>query len=155
MQSFLSENIKLSLGSIRSQLLRTVLTVLIIAIGITALVGILTAIDAIKQSINADFTVMGANTFSIRNKESNIRIGHGGRKPKKFRIITFEEATRFKEIFHFPALISVSCFASPTGILKYESQKTNPNITVFGSDENYINTSGFEIAQGRNFSEED
>ena len=155
MQSFLSENIKLSLGSIRSQLLRTVLTVLIIAIGITALVGILTAIDAIKQSINADFTVMGANTFSIRNKESNIRIGHGGRKPKKFRIITFEEATRFKEIFHFPALISVSCFASPTGILKYESQKTNPNITVFGSDENYINTSGFEIAQGRNFSEEE
>ena len=155
MQSFLSENIKISLDSIRSQLLRTILTVLIIAIGITALVGILTAIDAIKQSINNDFTVMGANTFSIRNKESSMHIGRGGRKPKKFRVITFEEATRFKEIFQFPSLTSVSCFASPTATLKFESQKTNPNITVFGSDENYISTSGFDIAQGRNFSEDE
>jgi putative ABC transport system permease protein len=155
MQDFLAENIKISLGSIRSQLLRTILTVLIIAIGITALIGILTAIDAIKQSINSDFTVMGANTFSIRNRESSLRIGNSGRKPRKFRIISYEEATRFKELFLAHSLTSVSCFATPTATLKYESQKTNPNITVFGSDENYIASSGFEIEKGRNFSEEE
>ncbi len=155
MQNFLSENIRISLNSIRSQLLRTVLTVLIIAIGIMALVGILTAIDAIKQSINEDFTVMGANTFSIRNKESSLRIGNKGKKPKKFRIISLDEAQQFKSAFHSTGLTSISCFATPTATLKFESQKTNPNITVFGSDENYLLTSGFEIAQGRNFSEEE
>lgn len=155
MQSFLRENIKISLGAIRNQLLRTILTVLIIAIGITALVGILTAIDAIKQSINSDFTMMGANTFSIRNKEPNMHIGRSGRKPRKFRIITYEEATQFKDKFQSPGITSLSCYASPTATLKYESQKTNPNITVFGTDENYIFTSGFEIAQGRNFTEDE
>ncbi len=155
MQPFLRENILISLNSIRSQLLRTVLTVLIIAIGITALVGILTAIDAIKQSINEDFTVMGANTFSIRNRESSLHIGMGGKKPKRYRIITYAEAMRFKSLFRFPSITSVSCFASPTATLKYESQKTNPNIAVFGSDENYLTTSGFEIEKGRNFSEDE
>ncbi len=155
MQNFFSENIKISLGSIRSQLLRTVLTVLIIAIGITALVGILTAIDAIKQSINEDFTVMGANTFSIRNKESSLRIGTGGKRPKRYRVITYQEAMHFKSVFQFPSITSLSCFATPTATLKYESQKTNPNIAVFGSDENYATTSGFEIELGRNFSQDE
>ena len=155
MQSFLVENIKISLGSIRSQLLRTILTVLIIAIGITALVGILTAIDAIKQSINDDFTVMGANTFSIRNRESSMRIGNSGKRPKRYRVITYEEAQRFKSLFQFPGATSLSCFATPTATLKFASQKTNPNISVLGTDENYLLTSGFEIEQGRNFSEDE
>ena len=155
MQSFLLENIRISLSSIRSQLLRTVLTVLIIAIGIMALVGILTAIDAIKQSINNDFTVMGATTFSIRNREASIRIGRSGKRPKKFRVISFTEARQFQELFLFPAVTSISCMATQTATLKFQSIKTNPNISVFGVDENYLEVSGFEIAEGRNFSPEE
>ena len=49
------ENIKIALQSIKSNLLRTVLTIFIIAIGITSLVGILTAIDSIKHTINDNF----------------------------------------------------------------------------------------------------
>ena len=67
------ENIKIALNAISSNLLRSILTMLIIAIGITALVGILTAIDSIKQSINSNFTSLGANTFTIRNKDSNLK----------------------------------------------------------------------------------
>ena len=155
MNNFVRENILISLGSIRSNLLRTILTVLIIAIGITALVGILTAIDAIKQSITSDFTSMGANTFAIRNREMTVRIGRGGKKPKKFRAITFEEASRFKDLFNFPSITSISCFATGTATLKYESQKTNPNIQIMGSDENYVATAGVEIEQGRNFTPEE
>ena len=69
------ENIKIALHSIRTNLLRTVLTIFIIAIGIAALVGIQTAIESIKSSISDNFTSMGANTFNIRNKSSSIRIG--------------------------------------------------------------------------------
>ena len=77
------ENIKIALQSVKSNLLRTVLTIFIIAIGITALVGILTAIDSIKHSINDNFTSMGANTFNIRNKGMKLRAGKRGTKPKK------------------------------------------------------------------------
>ena len=59
------ENIKIAFDSIKSQLLRTVLTVLIIAIGITALVGILSVITALRNTLEGNFSSMGANTFSI------------------------------------------------------------------------------------------
>lgn len=138
-----------------SQKLRTVLTILIIAIGITALVGILTAIDGIKQSINSNFTSVGANTFTIRNRGSNVRIGKKGKKPEVFRNISYDEAKRFKDEFGINYITSISAIATFNATVKYESKKTNPNISIFGSDENYLVTSGYEIKQGRNFTEQE
>ena len=136
------ENVKVAFGSIRSQWLRAILTMLIIAIGITALVGILTSIDGIKSSITSNFTSMGANTFTIRNRGSNIRIGRGGKRPKNYTRITFREAERFQETFEFPALVSVSAYASFASTLKHGSEKTQPNINVMGCDANYFNLEG-------------
>ncbi|MBI1288498.1 MAG: FtsX-like permease family protein [Flavobacteriales bacterium] len=147
------ENIKVALGSIRSQWLRAILTMLIIAIGITALVGILTSIDGIKSSITSNFTSMGANTFTIRNRGTNIRIGRGGKKPKNYERITYREAERFQETFEFPALVSVSAAASFAATVKHGSEKTQPNINVMGCDANYFAASGYEIVEGRNFNE--
>lgn len=124
---------------------------LIISIGIMALVGILSAIDAIKNGINSNFTNMGANTFTIRNADVNIRVGRKGKKAKTYEKITFQEAMRFKKEFDFPVITSVSTLASFSARLTSEEKKTNPNIQVFGSDENYILTSGYEIEKGRNF----
>ncbi len=152
MASFVKENIKISLGAIRAQLLRTVITALIIAIGIMSLVGTLTAIDSLKSSISTSFTSMGANTFTIRNREMSIRIGENGRKAKRFRSITYEEAIDFTRKYDFPAIPSVSTRATGASTMRYESKKTNPNIQVIGCDENYLATAGYELERGRNFS---
>ncbi|MEQ8624899.1 MAG: ABC transporter permease [Vicingaceae bacterium] len=149
------ENVREALRSVRSQLLRTILTALIIAVGITALVGILTSIDAISSSISSNFSSMGSNTFSIRNRGSNIHIGKRGKKAKRHPRITYQEAIDFKSQFEFPAIVSVSSRATALATLKHESEKTNPNVFVFGIDENYLLTSGYEIAKGRNFSTHD
>jgi len=150
MRIFVRENIRISLVSIRSHMLRTILTVLIIAFGIMALVGILTAIESIKGAINSNFARMGSNTFSIRN--------HGMRRhgpnedANDYRQISYAEAKDFKDRFLFPAQASVYTFGTGTGTLKYESLKTNPNIAVLGVDENYLITTGFDMDYGRNFS---
>jgi len=149
----LKENIRISLASIRSHLLRTILTVMIIAFGIMALIGILTAIDSIKYFLNENFTMMGANTFSIRNREMMVQIGGRRNDPKMYERITYDQAMRFQEEFDFPAYVSVSTFATHTATVKYKSEKTNPNVAVLGTDENYIYTSGLEIGKGRNFNE--
>ncbi|HEY4799860.1 MAG TPA: ABC transporter permease [Bacteroidia bacterium] len=151
----LLENIRIALYSIRSQLLRTILTILIIAIGIMALVGILTAIDSIKNSINSSFTDMGANTFTVRNREMSVHIGRRGKKAKKFPPIKFNEAMQFKNEFRYGAAISLSTFASQIATLKFESNKSNPNVQVLGTDESYLATSGFELGRGRNFTVQD
>lgn len=94
---------------------------------------------------------MGANTFTIRNAEVNIRVGRKGRKAKAYESITYQEALRFKKEFTFPVITSVSTLASWNARIKYANKKTNPNIQVFGSDENYILTAGYELENGRNF----
>ncbi len=145
------ENIRIAFQSIRTNLLRTILTILIIAIGITALVGILTAIDSIKGSINSQFTSMGANTFTIQNRGMHVHIGKKRKRSRKYIYISFKEAQRLKKEFNFPAIVSISTYASYTATVKYKSKKTNPNISVIGADENYTITSGYEIKEGRNF----
>ncbi len=144
------ENIKISISSIRSHLLRALLTILIIAFGIMAIVGILTSIDSIKASITSSFSRLGANSFSIRNRE--MRVMGGGSQPQSFRNITYNEAINFKESFHFPASVSISVWGTGSAVVRFRSEETNPNISVTGSDENYIITSGYELESGRNFS---
>lgn len=152
MALLLSENIKVATDSLKSNKLRAFLTMLIIFIGITALVGISSAIDAMKGSINSNFTSMGANSFTIRNKDVAVKIGKHGKRAKKFGAISYKQALRFKNEFTFPVTTAVSTMASFSARLKFESEKTNPNIQVFGGDENYLSTSGYELEKGRNFS---
>ena len=152
MALLLRENIKIATDSIKGNKLRAFLTMLIIFFGITSLVGISSAIDAMKSSINSNFTSMGANSFTIRNKETSIRIGRRGKKSKKYKSITYREALRFKTEFNFPVTTSISTLASFSARIKFESEKTNPNIQVFGGDENYVFASGYELEKGRNFS---
>lgn len=144
--SIIFQNILIAFSSIRSQLLRAILTMLIIAIGITALVGILTAIDAIKSSITSEFTSMGANTFSIIKKWNS----EEGDENAVFKQIEYREAVEFMDAFEFPATKSLSTNLNFTATVKYGSEKTNPNVSVMGADENYLFTSGYQIKEGRN-----
>lgn len=149
------ENLKIALQSIRSNLLRSILTVLIIAVGITALVGILTAIDSIKNSITKEFTFMGANTFTIGSRGMRVQVGNKRYRSKNYSYINYYQAKEFKEKYIFPSSVSISTTATGTATVKFESQKTNPNVSVQGSDENYLFTSGNEIRLGRNFTEDE
>ncbi len=151
----LTENVKIALGSIKGNMLRAVITALIISLGIMALVGILTAIDGMKSAINNNFSSMGANTFNIKNRGQNIRFSGGGKFPKKFKTIGFREAASFSEEFNFPATVSLSVNASFASTVKYESNKTDPNVMVMGGDFKYIGVAGYEIEKGRNFSEKE
>jgi putative ABC transport system permease protein len=153
--SLLYENIKISWKSITSNTLRTVLTVMIIALGIMALVGILTATDAIKGSISSSFERMGANSFSIQQQGLRIRMGGRSSRQKNFSQITYFQARDFKNSFQFPALVSISITGTGMATVKYSDKKTDPNIRVIGGDENYLQTAGDEIAKGRNFTNQE
>ncbi|MCB2208114.1 MAG: ABC transporter permease [Bacteroidetes bacterium] len=148
----IKENIRVAFISIKSHLLRTILTVLIIAFGIMALVGILTAIDAVEASLTENFALMGSNTFNIQNRGLRVHVGGQRSNPVDYRVISFQEAMDFREQYDFPATASVFTYGTGIATLKYESEKTNPNISVIGTDENYVITSGQEIAKGRSFS---
>jgi putative ABC transport system permease protein len=149
------ENLRISFKAIRSNKLRAILTICIIAFGIMALVGILTAIDAIKSSLTNQFTMMGANSFTITSRGMNIQIGNDRSRTRNFSRISFREAEEFKNRFTEAAIVSISFNASGLTTVKSGSEKTNPNVSLMGVDENQLSVAGYEIGSGRNFSSDE
>ncbi len=150
----LLENTREGLRSIRANLLRTILTSLIIAVGISSLVGILTAIDGIQSSMDNSFAGLGANTFDITEGEQmGIRIG--GRRQKVFGSILYREAQEYKERFGFGATVSLSTMVTGAAQVKFESKKSNPNVTVMGIDENFFAVKSYKLQEGRNLTAND
>ncbi|MBI1228245.1 MAG: FtsX-like permease family protein [Bacteroidetes bacterium] len=150
-----SEIIKIALRSVRNNLLRAILTLMIIAIGIMALVGILTAIDNMVYSLNDNFSGLGANSFTIHPKGKELSGSDGGRRQKRGEPISLKEALEFKERFDYPARVSVSVDCTGSAAIKYGEDKTSPIVSVVAIDENYIEAKGHEIQFGRAFTNQE
>lgn len=148
------DNIQQGFEAIRVNKLRAVITCLIIAIGIAALVGILTSIDGMKAAITTTFSRMGSQSFNIRNSTGLNRQG-GPQTVVDYKPISYSQAQVFKTEFQFPSRISISRFASSTAKVRFNGKETNPNSAVTGVDENYIFTAGYNIKRGRNITEND
>lgn len=145
------ENIRVAIDSIRSNWLRAFLTLMIIAFGIMALVGILTAIDTIIYSMSSNFSTLGANSFAVQPLYSDFQSSRRGRVQKRGEVISFEQAMDFKDRFDQPAKVGVSFNCTNSATLKYQGEKTNPTVLVLAGDENAIGISGTNLAYGRNF----
>ncbi|MBI1316707.1 FtsX-like permease family protein [bacterium] len=145
--------LSMALESIRAQMLRTVLTVLIIAFGIMALVGILTSTDALAGSIERQFALMGSHTFTVQNRGPQIWINGRGTQSKPNPIVTLDQAEEFRNrLTPEVGLGSISFWATGTAELKSAYGKTNPNVRVWGIDERYFETGGYEVEKGRGLS---
>lgn len=152
MLKLFKENVRIALSSIRTQLLRTILTVLIIAIGITALVGILTVVAALGNTLSANFASMGSNTFNINQYEFKTQRRGGNEREVVNPIISYTEAKEFKDKYNFPfTYCSLSFTATSTAEVKFEAEKTDPEISVLGVDNHFVPNSGLETEMGRNF----
>ena len=149
----LRENIHEGFRSVKANMLRAVLTATIIAIGITSLVGILTAIDGIKASINTSFSSLGANTFDIQRKGENRRTQEG-REEKQYPLLQKDEVLQFKEMFN-EGVTTLHLMVTGGAEVKHLSKKTTPNFTVQGVDENFMVIRDYNIIEGRNFNELD
>lgn len=149
------ENIKEGTRSVRANLLRSILTALIIAIGITALVGMLTAVDGIQASVESSFAQLGVNSFDIEGTSKRGRRRRRGRNEKVYPPIKYKQAKAYKARLGFNAKVSITASLTGAAEAKYRSKKTNPNTWVMGANENYIISKSYNLKLGRNFSPTD
>ena len=151
MFSLFRVNVQIAFNSIKTQLLRTILTVVIIGIGIWSLVGILSAVEAMEKSISGSFTSMGSNTFNIQRNNFNIQ-RRGGERKKVNPIISYQNIREFLAIYEYPTTqTSLSFIGTRAAEVKFESEKTDPEVQVYGINEFYLENTGTEIDNGRNF----
>lgn len=151
MFSLFRVNVLIAINSIKTQLLRTILTVVIIGIGIWALVGILSSVEAMENSISGNFATMGSNTFNIQRYNFNVQ-RRGGEREKVNPIISYQNIREFIDIYEFPTTQTSISFRGTSGAeVKFENNKTDPEVQVLGINEYYLENTGTEIESGRNF----
>ena len=146
------ENVRIALNSIKTQLLKTILTIVIISLGIMALVGTLSGVDAMEKNFGGNFDTMGSNTFNIQRYEFSIQ-RHGGAREKINPIISYNHVRRFVENYNYPyTQTSISFRCTNVAEVKYESEKTDPEVQVYGANEHYLVNTGSKVESGRGFS---
>jgi putative ABC transport system permease protein len=151
----IKEIFQLAIRAVKANKTRTRITIAIIAMGIAALVGIITAVNALEAGIASNFSSMGANTITINhiNFGNREKRNHKGQRLVNDNVpISYNEALQFKKRFYFPSTTSVFTMASQNAIIKLGSNKGNPNTWVRGVDENYFSTADIQIQSGRFFS---
>jgi putative ABC transport system permease protein len=147
------ENFRISLKNIRANLLRSILTILIIGSGLMAIVGILTAIDAAIYSMSDNFSTLGANSFTIERKNVETAGRRGGRTVRVGDPISFRQASAFKSNLDYPSATAITQMCKGNATITHGSNQTNPNVTLEGIDENYPLVFGRDMETGRFFSQ--
>jgi putative ABC transport system permease protein len=148
-----SEVFFMALASLSVNKLRSGLTMLGITVGVFSVIGVMTAITALRQNIESGLNVLGANSFQI-SKFPAINFSDPWMRFRNRRDITYAQAARFKELMGGSADVSLMLRRGGRRVL-YLDRRTNPNVRLIGADENFIGSRNFEIAAGRNIQPDD
>lgn len=139
----------LAIRTLRGNLLRSILTLSIIAIGIMALIGILTSIDVLQNSLTQNFVSLGSNTFTIMQSDG---LRRNGRDANENPIISYKQAEDFISKYKFPAETSLNTDISSVATIKTNYRESNPNVSLVAVDQNYMKVNGKNLILGRSFS---
>lgn len=141
--------LKLAIRTLKANMLRSILTLSIIAIGIAALIGILTSIDVLENSLTANFASLGSNTFTIQQTDG-LQRRHNQKNDNP--IISTKQAEKFLEKYTFPAEISLNTQITSSATAKNNFKESNPVVSLKAVDGNYMKVTGRNLLMGRSFS---
>ena len=150
--ALLAENADMAFRAIRSNRLRSFLTIAIIALGITSLVGILTAVDSMDAALRDAYGRMGAGVITVR---SQYTVPSGKGRICNPVEISRVQAERFVEHYRSPAVVSIFSTVADNVRAVAGSRRTNPTVSVIAVDRNYLRYSMLEVEDGRDFTQED
>jgi putative ABC transport system permease protein len=142
------ENIRQAFASLRSNKLRSALTLLGIVVGVFSIIGVMTALGALTNSVDNSLSQLGAQTFTVK-KWPSIQIGGSDwRKYARRKPITYEQIKFVRQTAELPLAISAENMYAPLTVA-YGNEKSDPQFQLWGSDENYSINHSRDIAKGR------
>ena len=147
-----AENIDMALRAVRSNRLRSSLTIAIIALGITSLVGILTAVDSMDATLKDAYSRMGAGIINIRSLYS---MPADMRRIRNSREISRAQAERFTDYYRAPATVTIFTTVLSGTRAEAGQKRTNPTTDVIATDGNYMKYNMLELSSGRSLSAAD
>ena len=151
----IGEVLSMALGSVKAHKLRSGLTMLGIAIGVFSVIGVMTAITAMRTTVESGLNILGVNSFQVI-KYPVLQSRRGGNNPFANRPdIDLDTAMRFKEMMS-GSRTTISLQLGRGAIQAFhKDHHTNPSNLLFGSDENFLTARQFNVDVGRNLTSED
>jgi len=140
--------------SLQSNKLRSGLTMLGIMVGVFSIIGVMTILGALQNTIETGLSELGTNTFQIQKLPATFFGGTNASKYNNRRDINYEQATTFKRLMGNDAKIGLEIGIGARQAV-YQGKKTNPNLNLSGGDANYLINNGYNLAYGRNITDED
>ena len=147
-----AENIDMALRAVRSNRLKSSLTIAIIALGITSLVGILTAVSSMDATLRNAYSRMGTGIINIRSLYS---MPAGMHRIRNQREISRAQAERFTDYYSTPATVSIFTTVLSGTRAEAGQRRTNPTTDVIATDGNYLRYNMLELSSGRGISSAD
>ncbi len=151
----LREVVQTGLASLNSNKLRSSLTMLGIAIGVFSVVSVMTALSAVRSSIDRGLEVFGDGVFEVR-KTPAVLVNDGWWSYRHRPKIDYRQARRFKLLLESESDAEVCMHLSDSReIARYKDRKTARNLNVIGTNEHYMICFPVELDYGRNLTTED
>lgn len=148
-------NIAMAFDAVKANKLRSSLTLLSIAIGVFAIVGVGSIAELLNSSVSAQLASLGQNTFTIDRMPHMITSEEEWLRVSKRKPLTYRQAMEFKEeMEEYTDGISITS-ALRGQIIKAGNAETDPRITIMGGDYDYFELNTRDIEQGRPLSDED
>lgn len=153
-----TEILRMALGSLGVNKLRSALTMLGITIGVFSVIGVMTAVSALRQSVESGLSFLGSNIIQVGKNPTGISSdGANRRRFENRRDITLPNALRFAQLIEgYTDVVCLKTFNNE-GVVQatYENRKTSPGLTFGGSNEHFLTANQYSIGIGRNLTPAD
>jgi putative ABC transport system permease protein len=147
------ETFRLAVTALSSNKLRSSLTVLGIAVGVFSVIGVMTLINGMRSSIETGLNVLGANSFQV-TKFPPINFSDPWTRFRNRRDISYPHAERFKEAMGEAARVNLQISRNGVTVVNRDL-RTNPNVRLIGTDDNFITAFNYDVGAGRNLGVDD
>jgi putative ABC transport system permease protein len=149
-----SENVRMAFSSLRSNKLRASLTLLGIVVGVFSIIGVMTAVGILKSSIAESLSQLGSETFTVK-KFPSIQMGPSDwLKYVKRKPVTYDEIKFVRSVAKLPLTVSAELTFAPL-TAGFGNIKSDPQFTLYGSDDEFALNHNFDIDLGRMITRED
>jgi putative ABC transport system permease protein len=150
------EALAMALNAIRAHKLRSILTLLGIAVGVFSIIAVMTAMGVLRNSIETGLTQLGAHTFQVQKFPTGFSSGPRDRaKYRNRKDLTYDHGLRVKEHATLAKTVGLEAWFFGKVVKALSGEQTNPNVSIAGEDREGFITNNWEIGNGRLFTEEE
>ncbi|HVS30107.1 MAG TPA: ABC transporter permease [Thermoanaerobaculia bacterium] len=149
----MNETVRISLEALRTNKLRSGLTILGVTIGVFSVIGVMTALSVIQSSIEGGLSFLGSNIFQLA-KYPMIQTNDSEAELANRRNITLEEAREFERLMDDEASAIAFKVFDRGKAASYGNQKLE-GLTVVGTNQHFLVANSYNLEHGRNITEED